>query len=61
MENCELCVFINKILKFQGNLSLVAAAIQDLLSFQLSGHLHNVHMPTKEVEAFLVAMVWFPG
>ena len=59
MDNCECYVILNKILKLQGNLSLVAAAIQYLLFFQLSEHPHNEHMPTKEAEAVFEPMVWF--
>ena len=59
MDNCERYVILNKILQLQGSLSLVAAAIQYLLFFQLSEHPHNEHMPTKEAEAVFEPMVIF--
>ena len=57
MDNCERYAILNKILKLQGNLSLVAAAIQYLLFFQLSEYPHHEHMPTKEAEAVFEPMV----
>ena len=57
MNNSERYVILNKILKLQGNLSLVAATIQYLLFFQLSEHPHNEHMLTKEAEAVFEPMV----
>ena len=59
MDNCECYVILNKILQLQGSLSLVAAAIQYLLFFQLSEHPHNEHMSTKEAEAVFEPMVIF--
>ena len=50
-----------ELLKLQGSLSLVAAAIQYLLFFQLSEHPHNEHMPTKEAEAVLNLWYDFQG